>query len=120
MPDRVVSNTTPLNYLIRIGAVELLPQLFDRVLVPQAVIEELTHPRAPVPVRAWATQPPEWLEVRQIVDPQDALLAEFDPGERQAIALAQEISADLVVIDEREARKEAERRSLTITGTLGI
>jgi predicted nucleic acid-binding protein len=60
----VVAGATPLNYLILINAMEVLPQLYGRVLVPMAVVEELKNPEAPAAVRAWVAKPPGWLEVR--------------------------------------------------------
>ncbi len=61
----VVSDTTPLNYLIIIEAAQVLPALFGRVYAPTAVIQELSDPRGPQPVRAWASSPPEWLAVEE-------------------------------------------------------
>ena len=69
----VVSDTTPLNYLILIEATEVLPALFGRVYAPTAVMEELSHPRGPQPVRAWASSPPEWLAVREATQVDEAL-----------------------------------------------
>ena len=59
----VVSDTSPLNYLVLIGHVDVLPALFERVVTPPAVIAEMLHPGAPTPVREWASTPPQWLEV---------------------------------------------------------
>ena len=59
----VVSDTTPLNYLILIGHVEVLPRLFGTLLVPPAVIQEMHHPKTPPEVAAWARHLPSWLEV---------------------------------------------------------
>ena len=115
-----VLNTTPLNYLLQIGHADLLPQLYGRVLVPGAVQQELTHPRAPELVRAWATAPSAWLEVVSVAVLPDPALAALHLGEREALALAQEVGADLLVIDERAARQEAQRRGLKVTGTLGV
>jgi hypothetical protein len=62
----VVTDTTPLNYLILIGQIDILPQLFTQVLVPAAVMTELRHPQAPAAVRTWANDPaPHWLEIRE-------------------------------------------------------
>ncbi len=49
----VVADTSPINYLILIGDIELLEHLFKQVFIPQGVIDELHHERAPVPVREW-------------------------------------------------------------------
>lgn len=116
----VVLNTTPLNYLLQIGQAEVLPQLYDRVLVPEAVQRELMDPRAPARVRNWAAVPPGWLEVCSVTVLLDLGLAALRPGEREAIALAEERKADLLLIDERAARGEAGRRGLTVTGNLGV
>ena len=59
----VVSDTSPLNYLILIGLQEILPALFRRVVAPPAVLAEMLQPGAPEAVSAWAATPPEWLEV---------------------------------------------------------
>jgi predicted nucleic acid-binding protein len=57
----VVSNTTPLNYLVLIGYSEILPQLFGRIFAPQAVMRELRAEATPQPVQTWALHPPEWM-----------------------------------------------------------
>jgi predicted nucleic acid-binding protein len=62
----VVADTGPLNYLVLIEAIELLPKLFQRVFAPEAVRAELLDQDAPAVVRAWAAQPPGWLEVRTV------------------------------------------------------
>ena len=59
----VVSDTTPLNYLILIASVDVLRVLFGRLYAPAAVIEELLHSKTPSVVRMWAGSPPEWLTV---------------------------------------------------------
>jgi predicted nucleic acid-binding protein len=59
----VVSDTSPLNYLVLIGADQLLPSLFRRVLTPPEVLAEMQHAKAPPQVSAWAQNPPAWLEV---------------------------------------------------------
>ena len=63
----VVADTSPLNYLVLIDEVELLPVLFGHELVPQAVFHELEHPKTPAKVRQWITHLPAWMEVRKVV-----------------------------------------------------
>lgn len=111
-----VSDTTPLNYLILTGSAHVLPALFGRIHVPSAVLTELSHPRSPEAVRAFAATPPEWLVVR---DPAllDASL-KLGSGETAAIALALELDADWVLMDERKGTREAQSRGLRIVGTL--
>lgn len=115
----VVSDTTPLNYLILIGQIDLLPRLYRQVVVPHAVVDELHHVRRPQSVRTWIENPPRWLEVRD-VDVSQAPQTRLDPGELAALALAEELHADLVLIDERNGRDEALRRNLRVIGTLGV
>src|ERR1035438_3010613 len=103
----VIADTTPLNYLILINHADVLPQLFGRVLIPPAVFEELQQPETPQPVQAWIARPPAWLQVRSLRYRPDRGLEYLDPGEREAIALAQEIQADHLLLDEAEARREA-------------
>jgi predicted nucleic acid-binding protein len=59
----VVSDTSPLCYLLLIDLIDLLPELYDQVIIPQAVLHELSVPQAPEAVQAWIAQPPVWLEV---------------------------------------------------------
>jgi predicted nucleic acid-binding protein len=108
--------------LVLIGAVDVLPKLFDEIVVPVAVRDEFVHADAPVVVRAWIAQAPAWLEIRpnpnqDTNDPEETAL---DEGERAAIALAAAIGADLILIDERAGVAVARRRGLTVTGTLGV
>jgi len=114
----VVSDTSPLNYLILTGYVHLLEALYGRIIIPRAVWDELLKPGAPAPVREWADGLPAWAEVREPAAPDAAL--NLDPGERDAITLALELQADLVLLDERRGRREAAKRGLAVTGTLGV
>jgi predicted nucleic acid-binding protein len=114
----VVSDTTPLNYLILIDSVHVLPTLFGRVYAPSAVMQELSHPKTPEAVRAWASSPPEWLTVQDPMQTDPGL--KLDPGEAAAIALAVELKADWVLLDERKGSRTAESRGFRVAGTLGI
>jgi predicted nucleic acid-binding protein len=114
----VVSNTTPLNALVQTGDVEILPRLFQRVIIPTAIAEELFHPSTPPKVYAWLTSKPAWLEIRNPTRVDTTL--PLDRGEVEAIALTKECKADLLLLDERRARREAARLGLPIVGTLGV
>jgi len=59
----VVADTSPICYLLLIGEIELLPQLYERVLIPQVVQQELVNKRSPAVVQAWISQPPQWLTI---------------------------------------------------------
>ncbi len=114
----IVADTSPINYLVLIDHIVILPRLYTRVLIPPAVFDELTHPAAPSLVREWAKRHPIWLEV---MSPKNTVaLAQLDLGESQAIALASELGADVVLIDELAGRLEATRRGLRVAGTLSV
>lgn len=116
----VVADTSPINYLILIGHVDILEILYGRILIPHAVHEEMLHPKAPKSVRAWASDPPHWLELLSPSTTLAPAAPRLDRGEVEAIALAEEIHADWLLIDETAGRDEAARRGLQTIGTLGI
>jgi predicted nucleic acid-binding protein len=116
----VVADASPLNYLIQLECVGILEQLYGRVVVPQAVMRELRDERAPVMVREWSSTLPSWADVGHLAAPQDDSLRDFGAGEREAILLAQQTRADLLLIDERRGEIEAKRRGISTTGTLGV
>ena len=117
----VVADSSPLQYLILLEQTALLHRFYGDVLVPEAVAIELGAARAPSGVREWMSRPPSWIEVVRVTANEVAPIAEgLDQGERAAIALAERVRADLILIDETEGRAEAVRRSFRVTGTLGI
>ena len=109
----VVCDTSPLSALIDIERAELLRDLFKQVVIPATVRDELL---------ARHDELPDWLDVRD--DPPfpstPFLNAKLGRGETAAISLALELHADIVLIDERRGRREAERLGLTVTGVLGV
>ena len=119
---RVVADTGPVHYLVLIGQISLLPALFERILIPVSVRDEMLHRNTPDVVRRWIENPPTWLEVmadpvRELHDPE---LAELDDGERAALLLAESIRAALVLMDDRAGVIAAKRKGFTVTGTLGV
>jgi predicted nucleic acid-binding protein len=116
----VIADTTPLNYLVLIDQSDLLPRLYGRVLIPPAVYQELQAEGAPASVRDWAAHRPAWLEVKPAFLPLDIENDSLDAGESEAIALALELKADLLILDDRDARIEAARRNLTVIGKLRV
>lgn len=112
----VIADTSPLNYLVITGYDLLLPQRFGSILVPQAVFEELIAPNAPDQVRNWIAALPAWVQIQ----PPIPSIADLGKGESEGIALAEALKADLILIDDADAREEAERRHLRVTGTLGV
>jgi predicted nucleic acid-binding protein len=117
----VVADSGPLHYLILLEHVELLRRFYGQVVVPEAVASELSNAGAPRVVRDWITAPPSWVEIRHVApEVLAAVTDDLDLGERAAIALAEAMRADLLLIDEAAGRAEARRRHLRVTGTLGV
>ena len=123
----VIADTGPLNYLVLIGLANLLPTLFEKVLVPTAVYRELTACKAPAQVRLWLASNPQWLIVHNETpgnETQSELAADpiqtIDAGEAQAIQLAIFLNADLLLMDDRRGIKVAKSKGLRVTGTLGL
>ena len=116
----VVADTGPLRYLVLIGEIDLLPRLFDRAIIPEAVHAELRHARAPELVREWIAHPPPWLNV--MPTPPGAALAfpGLDDGEQAALALADSLHAGLLLMDDRKGVAAALARGLGTIGTLGV
>ncbi|MBD2021358.1 DUF3368 domain-containing protein [Leptolyngbya sp. FACHB-36] len=117
----IVSDTSPINNLAAINHLHLLHQLYGTVLIPEAVYGELTDPNFPV-AGAIEVQTFDWIQTRAVSDRTlvEALSNELDVGEAEAIALAVEIQADQVLIDERRGRLVASRLNLRFIGLLGI
>lgn len=116
----VVADTSPINYLILIQEVDILPKMYGRVVIPETVRKELVRASAPQLVRSLINKLPNWLEVRSPLAVPDSSLAKLDAGERDAITLATELHVDRLIVDEREGRREAERRGIPVIGTLGV
>jgi predicted nucleic acid-binding protein len=116
----VVADTSPINYLVLIGHTDILPFFYGHILIPPSVWDELHDRNTPEKVRDWISHAPEWLEMRSLSVPPDPSLDFLDRGEREAIALAEELHADRLIADETLVRKEAARRQLSVIGTLGL
>ena len=108
----VIADTTPINYLVLIGEQELLHALFGQVIIPEAVLRELQATATPPEVQQWLASAPPWLETRKSTSAPDNALSHLDEGEREAIQLAEELGADLLLIDEKAARKAAAKRAI--------
>jgi predicted nucleic acid-binding protein len=114
----VVSDASPLNVLIRISLVEVLPALYARVMIPEAVASEMGDPAAPRAVREFINAPPAWLDIQE---PRTLLsISGLDRGEQAAISLACQNQSELLLIDEKRGRRAARELNLRIIGTIGI
>jgi predicted nucleic acid-binding protein len=117
----VIADTGPVNYLILIGHIDILPAMFERVLLPSAVRDELSNADTPESVRHWMASPPAWVDVRQTTDiGADDSDEALGAGETAAIRLADELHADLLLMDDRRGVAVALRKGLRVTGTMGL
>ena len=117
----VVSDASPLISLAVIGFLDVLRSLYGRVIIPEAVYQEITGGVPGLP-GALAIQELPWIVSQPVQNDAivRALQGELDHGEAEAIALAVELQADLILIDERRARAIAARMDLNVVGVLGV
>jgi predicted nucleic acid-binding protein len=118
MPS-VVSNTTPIISLLKINHLDLLRQLYDHILIPQAVYREIEAGAD----RAYYTDlgALNWIRIKPIANPgARCFLFDLDDGEAETLVLAQERGASLVIIDEKCGRRYAQQMGIPVTGTLGV
>jgi predicted nucleic acid-binding protein len=112
----VVSDTSPIKYLVQIDAINILPALFGQVTVPDAVHGERLAPNSPVRVRRWLLEQPPWLRIETASNScLDGVDGRLDAGERQAIASAIDRKAGLLIVDERAGRLESKRLNVNVT-----
>ncbi|MBN3896321.1 MAG: DUF3368 domain-containing protein [Nostoc sp. NOS(2021)] len=119
----VVSDTSPLSSLAIVGYISLLPEIYNTVIIPEAVANELAN-TSDEDERVTAVLSLDWIEIRQATDQEVVTRLQneqrLDLGESEAIALALELNADELLIDERLGRREATKLGVPITGLLGI
>lgn len=117
----VVSNTSPILSLGQIHQLTLLEHIYGTIIVPQAVYNEAT---VGGPGRHWAAQVQNaaWIQTQQVKNQADvnSLMISLNRGEAEAIVLATELGADLLLIDERLGRNEAMKQGINHTGVLGV
>ncbi|NCR38258.1 MAG: DUF3368 domain-containing protein [Microcystis aeruginosa S11-01] len=116
----VVSDTSPICYLLLIDQIMILQKLYDVVVIPQAVADELNASESPSVVRNWIANPPNWLQIEIVSASSRSGLEKLDSGEQEAILLAEQIEAELIILDDKAARQIASERGLRIIGLLGI
>lgn len=110
MPKVIISDTSCLIILTKIGELDLLRQVYKKVTITHDILLE------------YGEHLPDWIEVQQAKDHyrQQLLEMQIDKGEASAIALALETSENIIILDDWKARKLAERLGLSVTGTLGV
>ena len=109
----VVSDTSPITTLLKVDRANLLHDMFGTVVVPRGVADEL---------RAFHSDVPEFVEVRALTDPELRLpgTESLGRGEAEAIRLAKELNAELLLTDDRKARVAAERLGIRCAGLLAL
>lgn len=117
----VVCNTSPLLVLAKIQRLGLLTQLYARLVIPRAVLEEIGAKAddAAAQIQALVATPPVTVQ-RATPQTLAVLPVDLGAGEREAIALALETAADLVVLDDQAGRRLARAHGLQVTGTVGV
>lgn len=115
----VVADSSTLHYLVLITRIDILQKLYGRIYIPESVMTELSDMGAPSPVRHWIENHPSWIESRKLTN-QDASIGLLGRGEQDGIALAHALNAELILLDDRAARKAAIRQGISVTGTLGV
>lgn len=115
----VISDSSSLIAIAAVGQLGVLHGLYREVVVPRAVWSEVTAPNRP---GATEIQNAGWIRVASVAERSSigVLPQPLGPGEGEAIVLAQELSADLLLIDERRARKIALQLGLPVTGVVGV
>lgn len=119
----VVSDTTPIISLMKVGQLELLHELFSVVYIPEAVYRELTENEV-FSEEVRMVQECGFLYVEEVDNEKSVTIlqnfAGLDAGESEAIILADEKHSDVLLMDEHKGRQVAKRMGIVITGTIGI
>ena len=119
--QKVVSNSSPIIHLAKIGELSLLREYFNTIMVPESVLKECVA-EGKDRKEVEAIKKAEWIRVAEVQDKKlvKLLQSSLDDGESEAIALSLESGADLILLDDSDAREKARIYGLTVTGTLGV
>lgn len=119
--QKVVSNSSPIIHLAKIGKLSLLREYFNTIMVPKSVFKECVA-EGKDRKEVEAIKKAEWIRVVEVQDKKlvKLLQSSLDDGESEAIVLSLESGADLILLDDSDAREKARIYGLTVTGTLGV
>ncbi|MFO7992018.1 MAG: DUF3368 domain-containing protein [Thermoplasmata archaeon] len=117
----VVCDSGPLIHLSRIENLYLLREFFEEVYLPEEVYDELTSGEQNLPGSS-EIKTSNWIKVKVVEKntAKEILMEYLDPGESEAILLAKEMDADLLLIDDLAGRRTARTHGIDVMGTLGI
>jgi uncharacterized protein len=117
----VVSNASPLINLAHIGQFALLREVYQGIVIPEAVWNEVVAEGSGQPGAA-AVKRATWISVQPITNTLlvQSLRQDLDGGEAEAIVLALEINADLLLMDERLGRRVARHFGVSVSGLIGL
>lgn len=116
---KVVSNTTPIISLLKLSKLDILKNLYSEINIPYAVFQEVEAGRN----KDYYTNLSNlnWINILEIQDKQAVkYFLDLDSGEAEAVVLATEIKADLIILDEKLGRFHAKHADLKVTGTIGV
>jgi predicted nucleic acid-binding protein len=119
----VVSNTSPITNLAAIGQIDLLRLLYGTIIIPEQVYTELVLKGGPNNPGAVEVRSSTWIEMRKVNNTalvQNLVSPRLAAGEVEAIVLASELNADLLLLDEKQGRRLADQFGLVYTGLLGV
>jgi len=116
---KIISNTTPIISLLKVDKLDLLKELYEKMIVPKAVYLEIENGKEK-PYYQDLSQI-DWIEIQEIINPDSrAYFLDLDDGEAEVLILAKEINADLVIMDEIMGRRYSKQLGFNLTGTIGI
>jgi predicted nucleic acid-binding protein len=119
-PRVVISDATPLRYLIQIAEIGILRELYSQIIVPAAVASELSALKTPLLVRNWIARPPDWVVVETPRSPESLPFELLGLGEREAIAIALQSGNSILLTDDLDARFAAESLQVRVVPTIRI
>ena len=116
---KIISNTTPILSLLKISKLDLLEKLYDEVIIPSAVFQEIETGRKKEYYQDLTQL--HWIKITDLKNPDSKeFFTDLDDGEAEVLILAKEQNADLVIMDEILGRRFANQLGLNLTGTIGV
>ena len=116
---KIVSNTTPIISLLKLNKLDLLHQLYEQIFIPVAVYNEIEAGKSKEYYKDLSNI--DWINIVEIKDKQAVkYFLDLDAGESEAIVLATEINADMIILDEKLGRFHAKHADIKVTGTIGL